>query len=453
MFLSEKYLIENESGEELYKYVETLPIVDAHNHLDAKEIVENKGWNDIWEVEGASDHYVWELMRRAGVEEKYITGDASNKEKWLALTSVFPKFAGNPTYEWIHLDLLRRFGIKEIISSKTAEFIWEETKKQLAEKKPQQLLKEMNVEILCTTDEPFSNLEYHFKAREKVKNVKILPTWRPDKLINIESKNWIDYVKKLGEEFEENVESFNGFLKAIEKSHKHFENAGCAASDHAILNPNFFYVNEKEAKKIYEKAFSKKELSTDEVNKFKSFLMIKIGELNVNSNWVTQLHIGAVRDYRDHLYRTLGPDSGGDVSTNNLKITDGLKYFLNEFDGKLKIVLYVLDPTHLPTITTIARAFPNVFIGAPWWFNDSPFGMKLHLKYISSVDLLFNMPGMVTDSRKLLSFGSRTEVFRRVLSSVVGEMVEIGQIPFEVAKSLVEHISYTNQKTLFFGGE
>ena len=223
------------------------------------------------------------------------------------------------------------------------------------------------------------------------------------------------------------------------------------ASDHALLEPSIHFVGEKTARKIHEKVFRGKELDPEEIRDYKAFMMVQFGKMNQETGWVTQLHIGALRDYRDSLLKTLGPDSGGDISTNFLKIAEGLRYFLNEFDGKLKIVLYVLDPTHLPTIATIARAFPNVYIGAPWWFNDSPFGMEMHLKYVASVDLLYNLAGMVTDSRKLLSFGSRTEMFRRVLSSVVGEMVERGQIPIREAKELVKHVCYDGPKALFFG--
>nr|1J5S_A Chain A, URONATE ISOMERASE [Thermotoga maritima]1J5S_B Chain B, URONATE ISOMERASE [Thermotoga maritima]1J5S_C Chain C, URONATE ISOMERASE [Thermotoga maritima] len=451
MFLGEDYLLTNRAAVRLFNEVKDLPIVDPHNHLDAKDIVENKPWNDIWEVEGATDHYVWELMRRCGVSEEYITGSRSNKEKWLALAKVFPRFVGNPTYEWIHLDLWRRFNIKKVISEETAEEIWEETKKKLPEMTPQKLLRDMKVEILCTTDDPVSTLEHHRKAKEAVEGVTILPTWRPDRAMNVDKEGWREYVEKMGERYGEDTSTLDGFLNALWKSHEHFKEHGCVASDHALLEPSVYYVDENRARAVHEKAFSGEKLTQDEINDYKAFMMVQFGKMNQETNWVTQLHIGALRDYRDSLFKTLGPDSGGDISTNFLRIAEGLRYFLNEFDGKLKIVLYVLDPTHLPTISTIARAFPNVYVGAPWWFNDSPFGMEMHLKYLASVDLLYNLAGMVTDSRKLLSFGSRTEMFRRVLSNVVGEMVEKGQIPIKEARELVKHVSYDGPKALFFG--
>src|SRR5690554_6189847 len=191
-FLDENYLMKNETAKKIYFHVKDLPIVDVHNHSDIVEIIEDKGWEDIWQVEAETDHYVWELMRRKGVPEEKITGKASNKEKWFALAEVFPDFSGNPSYEWIHLDLKRRFGIEKLISGNTAEYIWRKTKLQLQEDKmkPRRLLKDMNVEIMCTTNNPDEDLKYHKLARKEVKGISIRPTWRPDKALNIEKDTW-----------------------------------------------------------------------------------------------------------------------------------------------------------------------------------------------------------------------------------------------------------------------
>ena len=451
-FLGENYLLSNETGKLLYERVKTLPILDPHNHGNIKEIVENKGWTDIWEVEGATDHYVWELMRKKGIAEDEITGNASNKEKWRTLSKVFPKFAGNPTYEWIHLDLKRVFNIHETISAYTAEKIWEETSYKLKEAnmKPQRLLKNMNIEIISTTNDPVCDLNYHMRAKKEIQGIKILPTWRPDKAMNIEQTGWRQYIKELEKVTGKETKNLKGFLDAIEKTHDKFDKFGCVASDHGIFEPISFYTEENNIKKIYEKALLDKNLTKEEVKKFKSYMLYQFGKMNEKSNWVMQLHIGALRNYRKKLYKNLGPDSGGDISTNNIDIAKDLYYFLNEFDNKLKIVLYVLDPSHLPTIATIARSFPNVSLGSAWWFNDSPFGMELHLKYIATVDLLSNFAGMVTDSRKLISYGSRTEMFRRTLCNITGEMVEKGQIPFKEASDLVADVSYFRPLNLFF---
>lgn len=451
-FLGENYLLDGETAVELYRQVKDLPIVDAHNHGDVKEIVDNKSWNDIWEVEGATDHYVWELMRKVGVPEEKITGSASNKEKWLALAEVFPLFVGNPTYEWIHLDLKRRFKIDEVISKETAELIWHKTSSMLktSEMKPQYLLRDMNIEIMCTTDDPVSDLEFHLRAQEEIKGVKILPTWRPDKAMNIELPGWHDYVRQLGDRFNSNVDDFVGFLSCLQQSHQFFVENGCVASDHGLLEPVSYQVDQNKVEEIYKQAVSGEGLSREEVRDFKSFMLCQFGEMNSESGWVTQLHIGAVRNYRNKLLEDLGPDTGGDLSTNQLEIADNLKYFLNQFDERLKVVLYCLDYTHVPTLATLSRAFPNVTVGAPWWFNDSPYGMEEHLKYIATIDLLSTQAGMVTDSRKLISYGSRTEMFRRILCSVVGKMVDRGQMPFKEASTLVANLSYYRPLELFF---
>lgn len=451
-FLDDNYLLTNKSSYILYDAIKGLPIVDPHNHGDIIEIVENKGWTDIWEVEGATDHYVWELMRKRGIPEDKITGDTPNKEKWMALSRIFPELVGNPVYEWIHLDLKRVFGIDSTISKHTGEKIWHETKAKLKleNMKPQELLRNMNVKILSTTDDPIYDLSYHKRAKE-IEGVKIRPTWRPDRAMNIEKPEFKEYVKKLGEITGEDTNSLKGFMNALSITHDKFNKNGCVSSDHGTLRPITFPVSDIDVKRIYEKAINGEDLTEREIITFKSYMLLQFGKMNEASNWVMQLHIGAVRDYRNKLYNEIGPDSGGDISTNALDIAGNLQYFLNKFDNKLKIVLYVLDPTHLPTIATLARAFPNVSLGAAWWYNDTPFGMEMHLRYIMTVDLLSNFAGMVTDSRKLLSYGSRTEMFRRVLSNVVGDMVEKGQIPLKEAIDIVIEASYKRPLKLFYG--
>ncbi len=450
-FLDDSYLIDDKIGEEIFDNIRNKPIYDPHTHADVEELVENHGWRDIWEVEAATDHYVWELMRKRGADEELITGSAPNKEKWEVLAEVFPEFAGNPTYEWVHLDLKRRFGIEKTISKETAKEIWSVTKSKLAEEsfKPQPLLSEMNVETLCSTDDPTMNLEYHERARDEVEDTNILPTWRPDKFIKIDHDSWKDWVNELGEETDQDVSTFNGFLSALEKTHDYFDQMGCLASDHGVERGVTKQVDRSRAAEVYRSGFQGSDITPEESTDFRSYLLTWFGELNKESGWVTQLHIGAVRDYRDELYESLGPDSGGDVGTQSVDFASNLKYFLNKFDGELETVLYYLDPTHLPTVATLARAFPNVSVGAPWWFNDSPHGIEKQLEYVATVDLLANHAGMVSDSRKLMSYGSRIEVFRRSLANVLGRFVEKGQMPEEVAHDLAKTVVLSRKKELF----
>ncbi len=451
-FLDENYLLSSETAVQLYKEVGELPIVDAHNHLDINEIVNNQPWKDVWEVEGATDHYVWEMMRRRGISEAFITGTASNHDKWAALCRIFPDLVGNPAYEWIHLDLKRRFLITSVICEENSESIWTRIEKELQEPRmlPQALLGEMKVEIMCTTDDPCIKLPGHERAAREVSCTRILPTWRPDKCSDPGHTRWKPFIKQLGSECGEDTSKLQGLLTSLEKSHDYFDQMGCVASDHGMEAPFGNPLTEKQAEKVHEKAFRGEPLSRDEIRGYMAFMLSFYGRLNAEKDWVTQLHIGARRDYRDSLTTSLGPDSGGDVSILDIDFTRGLQHFLNEFDGKMHVVLYCLDSGHLPSSVTLARAFPNVQVGAPWWFNDSPYGMATQLRYISSVDALSNLAGMVTDSRKLMSFGSRTEMFRRVLCDVAGRWVELGQAPEGYVLDLVTSLSYERPRELFF---
>ena len=450
-FLDEDYLLESASARRLYDEIRDLPILDPHSHVDVAALARNEGWTDIWEVEGATDHYVWELMRKRGVPERKITGDAPNREKWDALAAVFPEFAGNPTYEWVHLDLKRRFGIEKPISAETADEIWTETKAALEgpEMRQRRLLREMDVEVVSSTDDPTSDLEHHRTLADEFDGVTVRPTWRPDAAMGIDAPDWPAYVDRLGDATDTDVADLDGFLAALRTSHEYFDANGCGASDHGLSEAVTKPVDRDRAADVYERAYAGEPLTDADVTDFKAFVLDRIGELNRETDWVTQLHIGPVRDYRDSLYEELGTDAGGDVSTGDLDLADNLRYFLNRFDEELEVVLYVVDPTHYPTVATVARAFPHVSVGAAWWFNDSPHGIGSQLEYVVTVDLLANYGGMVSDSRKLLSFGSRFEMFRRTLANTVGEMVERGQVPGHVAEDLVRRVAYERPADLW----
>jgi len=453
-FLGERYLLGSQTACTLFEKIRDLPILDAHNHADIAEIVDDRPWSDIWQMEGATDHYVWELMRRRGVPEEKITGRASNHEKWLALAQVFPRLVGNPLYEWLHLDLKRRFGIDQVIRPSSAEAIWRQTLARLTEPdmRPQQLLHTMKVEIMCTTDDPTVHLPYHERARQEIERPRILPTWRPDKAMNVEQPTWRSLVDRLARETEFDTSTLDGFGRALRTTHEYFRELGCVASDHAMTEPFGHAVDPERAAQIHHRAYHGGDLTPEEIGDYRAYMLHLFGTMDAEVGWVMQLHIGAVRDYRDQLFETLGPDAGGDVSDHHLPFVEPLREFFNAFDSRLQLVAYCLDPTHQASLATVARAFPNVSLGVPWWFNDSPYGMETHLRYIAAVDLLANSAGMVTDSRKLISFGSRTEIFRRVLCNGVGDMVERGQTPVEEATDVVSSLAYERPRELYFGG-
>jgi glucuronate isomerase len=450
--IDDDYLLESDAARELYGAVEDAPIVDPHNHIDLEEVVENEPWEDLWEVQGATDHYVWQVMRKRGVPEEKVTGDASNRAKFDALAEIMPEIAGNPVYDWLHLDLKRRFGIEQPLGPDTADEIWTETKAQLAEDgmRPQAVLRDMDVEVLCSSDDPTSELEYHERAETEVEGIDIRPTFRPDRAMKIDTPRFEAFREDLGELTDEDLSTFTGFEDALAERHAYFVEHGCLACDIGTgTDPVSRPVSEARAAAVYRKALRGENLTEEEVKDFKAYMLEFVGALNAEAGWVTQLHIGAVRDYRWDLYDELGKNAGGDVSTDDVEIVDNLDYFLDRFDGQMEIVGYVLDPNHYTSLTTVARTYPNLSVGPAWWFNDSPHGMESQLEYVANTDLLANYAGMVSDSRKVMSYGSRFEMFRRTLANVLGRMVERGRVPEEVAEDLLVHVCYDRPKEIY----
>lgn len=452
-FLDSHYLLDGASSEKIYDSVKDFPIIDAHNHCDVKSLSEDKNFADIWEAEAATDHYVWECFRKCGVKEELLTGKtASNYEKWMAVASVFEKIAGNPTYEWIHLDLKRRFGIEELICAENAQAIWDKTKAMLAkpEMSQQSLIKTMNVEAMCSTDDPLDTLEYH-KALASSKLAGIVrPTFRPDKAMNIFKKDWPDYVAALEKRWNMKFDCLEDMLQAMKLAHDFFAELGCRASDHGVNIPWSYQVAPEKANNVFMRAREGKELSQEEVIAYMSYFLNEVAELDAQKGWVFQLHIGAVRDVRDSLFKKLGPDVGGDLGDHVTDYIAPLLPLLNRFDDRLKIVLYNMHPNHNATLAQLTRAFgEKVSLGLAWWLNDSFIGMQRQLEYVGTVDVLSNMSGMVSDSRKIMSYGSRHEMFRRTLSRAIGAMVDRGQMPLEVAQKLAVDLAYYRPKQLF----
>ncbi len=461
-FLDENYLLDTEIASEIYKEIKDLPVVDAHNHANVQEIAENKHYTDIWQAEAATDHYVWEMMRKRGVDEAYITGEKPNHEKWMKLCDIFPDLVGNPTYEWVHLDLKRRLGIEAEINTENAQMIWDKAQEVFAqeEKRPQALLKEMNIESMCSTDDPLDLLEHHQAVAKAMGENYIRPTWRPDKAMNIHKEEWPAYIDRLADRVDKPITTLDELIEALEITHQYFAEHGCLATDHGVEFPFGYEVDKEEAEEAFRLRREGEDMEMEHIPIFMSYMLHEFARMNAKAGFTMQIHLGAVRDVRDSLYERLGPDTGGDICNHMIEIVDPLRDFLNAFDEfnedipedhkGLKIVLYCVDPAHYPTLATLSRAFgKNVSLGAAWWFNDSPHGMSQQLKYISTVDVLANFGGMVTDSRKLLSYGSRTEMFRRVLANEMGLLVKRGQVPKSAAIRVAKFICYEGPKTLF----
>ena len=451
-FMQENYLLESESALSIYNAVKDLPIIDPHNHADVAEIARNANYENMWQVFAATDHYVWEVMRKRGVEERLITGDASPKEKWMELARVMPEVAGNPVFEWIHLDLRRRFGINDILSAETGEKIWNEGNAKLAlpEFTPLELLRKMNVEVMCSTDDPADTLEYHKIVNQKAGRTLVRPTWRPDKAMRIHYPGFKDYIAKLGARFGTEIDSVKKLVDVLQKSHDFFAEQGCRASDHDTPHPLPGKATLEDAEAIFRKVMNGAKPDQHDIDTYQDYLTLQVARMDMEAGWVYQLHMGVVRDVRDTLFRALGMDVGGDVSEFSIDIVKPLCSFLNHFDDKLKIVLYCLEPCHQASLAVIARAFgKNVRLGSAWWLNDTPYGMETQLDYIGNVDVYANFGGMVSDSRKILSYASRFEMFRRVLSNVLANKVLRGRMPQEIAEKLAVMMSYTEPKKFF----
>lgn len=451
MFLGQDYLIGNETGKRIFAEVRDLPILDPHNHADVAAIARNENFRDAWELFAATDHYVWEVLRKAGVPEEKITGGASPHDKFIAMAEVFDRIAGNPVYEWIHLDL-RFLGVGELLNAGNGELIWRKVNDILAkeESRPQALLKRMNVGTMCSTDDPADTLEFHDAVNRDFGRTVVRPTWRPDMAVKVGKSGFPAYIERLGKRWGVRIATLDDLLAALRKSHEFFAEHGCRASDHGLEIASSGSGDAGAAAGTFLKAVAGEPVSPEEAANYADFLLGEFGEMNSESGWVMQLHIGAVRDVRDSLFRTIGPDSGGDVSDLFQAHEAKLIPFLNRFDGRLKIVLYCLDQGHQATLAALSRAFGStVRLGSAWWLCDTPIGMKRQLEYIGSVDLLSAFAGMVSDSRKLLSYGSRFEMFRRILSSTLGGMVEAGQMPESVAVKLAKTVCYDGPLAFF----
>lgn len=451
-FLDDKYLLESDSAVAIYAAVKDLPIIDPHNHADVAEIAANGNYSNAWQVFAATDHYVWEVMRKRGVDENSITGSATPKEKWMELARVMPEIAGNPVFEWIHLDLRRRFGITDVLCSENAERIWDEVNARLAtdDFKPLALLKAMNVEVMCSTDDPVDTLEYHAAVNEKAGRVVIRPTWRPDKAMRIHYPGFRDYVAKLGGRFGIEIDSVEKLVEALQKSHDYFAEKGCRASDHDTPHPLPGNATLAEADVVFQRALAGETMSQADIDTYQDYLTIKVAEMDMRAGWVYQMHMCVIRDVRDTLFQSLGMDVGGDISEFYVNIAKPLCGFLNHFDDRLKLVLYSLEPCHQAALAAVARAFgKNVRLGSAWWLNDQPYGMSTQLEYIGNVDVYSCFAGMVSDSRKILSYASRFEMFRRTLSNVLGGLVLKGRMPQEIAEKIAVMMCYTEPKKFF----
>lgn len=460
-FIHENFLLENKYSEELYhNYSKNQPIIDYHNHLSPQLICEDYVFNNISEVWIKGDHYKWRAMRTLGVNEKFITGAASDKEKFLQWGKTVPYTLRNPLYHWTHLELARYFDIYELLNEKTAEGIYEETSARLnsSEYSCQNLLRKVNVKVVCTTEDPTDTLEYHQKMRANGLDIKVSTSFRPDKSILIGAEGYNEYIDALGQSAGIEIQSYDDLCNALQKRISYFNDNGCKVSDHGLEQIYFEEFTASEIQNIFKKKRSNQELSQEEILKFQSGVLLFLSETYHQFGWVQQFHLGALRNNNARMHRILGPDTGWD-SIGDFSQARKLSQFLNALDTKDKLtktILYNLNPADNEVLATMIGNFNDgsikgkVQFGSGWWFLDQKDGMTKQMNALSNMGLLSCFIGMLTDSRSFLSF-PRHEYFRRVLCNLLGKEIESGELPndMELIGKMVSDISYHNAEEYF----
>ena len=461
-FMDKDFLLSTDTARRLFhEAAADCPIIDYHCHLSPKEIWEDVRYDNITRVWLGGDHYKWRLMRCAGVDEKYITGDAGDYEKFCKWAEVLGKAIGNPLYHWSHLELQRYFGWNGALSAKTADEVWNLTKAKLQEEgfSARGLIMRSNVETVCTTDDPIDSLEYHEKlAADASFPVTVLPAWRPDKAMNIEKGTWREYIAALGKAAEVDIASFDTLKIALRVRMDFFAAHGCALSDHALNYVMYAPASEEAIEAIMAKALAGGAVTPAEEAAFKYAFMTFVAGEYTRRGWAMQLHYGCRRDNNLTMFGKLGPDTGYDCIDNYAPSAQTAAFLgaLEKAGSLPRTILYSLNPNDNQAIDTICGCFQSseavskIQHGSAWWFNDHFQGMTDQLTSLANLGYLAGFVGMLTDSRSFLSY-PRHEYFRRILCRLLGEWVEDGRFPddFELLSEIVRGVSYENAKKYF----
>ena len=461
-FINDDFLLTTKAARELYhRHAAKMPIIDYHCHLPPSEIAENKRWTDIAQVWLGGDHYKWRQMRSNGVEEKFITGDASWHDKFVKFAETMERLVRNPLYDWSHLELARYFGVTELLNGASADRIWKKCNAKLKAKgfSARGLMKQSNVKVVCTTDDPVDSLEYHLAIAKKPFSTAILPAWRSDKASKIDNLAvWNSWMDKLAAAAGQDVKTYDDFMSAMAKRHAFFEKAGCKISDYGITEIFAAPYTEAEVARIFKKARGGKAVTPDEALKFKSAWLFEGLKADAKANWTTQLHYCCLRDNNSKMFEKLGPDTGFDC-IGDWSVTESLSRLFDRLereDSLPRVILYSLNPKDNAMLATLMGCFQKapdrgkIQLGAAWWFLDQKDGMRKQIEDLSALGCLGNFVGMLTDSRSFLSY-TRHEYFRRLLCQKLGEEVEKGEIPNDLKwlGQIVEDISYNNAKAYF----
>ena len=461
-FLDENFLLTNTSAQRLYyEYAKDMPIIDYHNHLPPIEVAEDKNFENITKVWLNGDHYKWRAMRTNGVEEEYITGDKTDWEKFRAWAATVPYTLRNPLYHWTHLELQRYFDIQDILNADTAKKIYDETSAKLQTKEfsVRGLLEKMNVKLICTTDDPTDNLEFHQQITNDGWKLKVLPAFRPDKAMNVDdASTFNNYLTGLEKSADVSISTYNDYLAALKKRHDFFVANNCSVSDHGLEEIYAEDYTATEIAGIFAKIRSGGTLTLVENRKFKSAMLVTFAEWDHEKGFVQQFHLGALRNNNSRMLNHLGPDTGWD-SIGDFSQAKALSKFLNRLDrdNKLaKTIIYNLNPSDNELFATMIGNFNDgtavgkIQWGSSWWFLDQKDGMTKQINALSNMGLLSRFIGMLTDSRSFLSF-PRHEYFRRLLCNLFGEEIENGELPNDIdwIGKVIQDICFNNAKNYF----
>lgn len=460
-FINDNFLLENKYAEELYhNYSKNQPIIDYHNHLSPQLIAEDYVFDNITKVWINGDHYKWRAMRTLGVNEQFITGNASDKDKFLQWGKTVPYTMRNPLYHWTHLELARYFDIYDLLNEKSAEAIYEQASAKVNTKEysTRNLLRKVKAEFVCTTEDPIDNLEYHQQLAKSDFEVKVSTAFRPDKAILISNDGYNEYINKLGEVAGISITTYSDLCDALKNRISYFDKNGSKLSDHGLEHIYFENFTESEINNIFKKKRENANISNEEALKFQSAILLFLSETYHEFGWVQQFHLGALRNNNARMHRILGPDTGWD-SIGDYSQAQKLSAFLNALDSKDKLtktIIYNLNPSDNEVMATMIGNFNDgsikgkVQFGSGWWFLDQKDGMTKQLNALSNMGLISCFIGMLTDSRSFLSF-PRHEYFRRILCNLLGDEIKRGELPNDIEwiGKMVADISYNNAKEYF----
>jgi glucuronate isomerase len=456
-FISDDFLLQGDTASRLYhQYASGQPILDFHSHMSPVDVADDRGFNNLYELWLEGDHYKWRAMRANGVSERFCTGDASPLDKFRAWSKTVPNTLRNPLYHWTHLELKRYFGIDDLLDESTANEVWQRANAQLSENRlsVRGILRRFDVRALCTTDDPTDSLEAHQRIAVSGFEIRVYPTFRPDRALETEDPAafnvWVDRLERAANV---SISNYSDFLDALRQRHDDFHRLGCRLSDHGLNHCPGAYASDVEANEIFSRVRAGRQVSSDDSEKFAGSLMAFFGHLDAEKGWTKQLHLGALRNVNSRAYQSLGRDAGCD-SVGDFPQAQRLAAYLDVLDREdslPKMVLYNLNPAHNFVFATMIGNFQDgsvagkIQFGSGWWFLDQKEGIEWQLNALSNAGLLARFIGMVTDSRSWMSF-TRHEYFRRVLCNLLGADIDSGLLPADESMigRMIENICFGN---------